>query len=178
MQVDLTSNYFELFGLPVGFDVDLQRLQSRYQELQKVLHPDNFAAASDAEKRWSMQAAATLNDAQATLKKPLARATYLLRMNDVDLDTETDTQMSPQFLMCQMELRERMEDISSKADPYSEVESVRAEISELTSETSAQFAGSFSSNDFAVARDFARQWQFLDKLARETDDIEAALDEA
>ena len=31
--LDLSKNYFELFGLPVAFMVDMQLLRERYREL-------------------------------------------------------------------------------------------------------------------------------------------------
>ena len=58
MQISLSSDYFELFDLPQQFRVDEEQLKQRYMELQRVTHPDKFAAASEAERRWSVQAAA------------------------------------------------------------------------------------------------------------------------
>jgi len=76
----LSSNFFELFELPVSYDVELNQIQKKYMELQKQVHPDRFANASDAEKRLSMQQTSWLNEAQATLKNPVSRATYLLKL--------------------------------------------------------------------------------------------------
>ena len=36
-------NYFELFGLDVQFNLDLAKLSTLYQTLQKKVHPDRFA---------------------------------------------------------------------------------------------------------------------------------------
>ena len=113
MQVDLSSNYFELFSLQEKFDIDEVQLTQRFRELQRLTHPDRFASASDAEKRWSVQAAAHINSAEQTLSKPLARAVYLLQLKGIDLDVETDTRMAPEFLMMQMELRESIESLLS-----------------------------------------------------------------
>ena len=177
MQISLSSDYFELFDLPKQFAVDEQKLKQRYMELQRVTHPDKFAAATEAERRWSVQAAAHINSAHETLAKPLARATYLLKLNDIDLDVETDTQMAPDFLMTQMELREAIEEIPSAGDPYQAVDKVRKLIrSEIVTVTDA-FDSSFTAADFAASRNNAREWQFLDKLLREVGDVEARLDD-
>ncbi len=57
----LSSNFFELFGLPVSYDVDLNKIQQQYMVLQKQVHPDKFANGSDQEKRISMQQASWIN---------------------------------------------------------------------------------------------------------------------
>ncbi|HCG9795638.1 TPA: co-chaperone HscB, partial [Vibrio parahaemolyticus] len=36
-------NHFELFGLPSQFQLDGSLLSSKFRELQKRFHPDNFA---------------------------------------------------------------------------------------------------------------------------------------
>ena len=44
---DFTQNYFQLFDLPVQFDVDSPTLGERYRQLQRELHPDRFADDED-----------------------------------------------------------------------------------------------------------------------------------
>lgn len=177
MQISLSSDYFELFNLPKQFAVDEQKLRQRYMELQRVTHPDNFAASTESERRWSVQAAAHVNSAHETLSRPLTRAGYLLKLNNIDLDVETDTQMAPDFLMTQMELRESIEEIPSANDPYQAVDKVRKLIrGEISSVTQAFDAG-FSAADYTESRNKAREWQFLDKLLREVGEVEARLDD-
>ena len=77
----LTSNFFELFDLPVSYDVDLNKIQQQYMKLQKKVHPDKFANGSDLEKRISMQQTSRINEAKATLKDPVLTAIYLLELN-------------------------------------------------------------------------------------------------
>lgn len=177
MQIDLSSDYFELFGLPRQFKIDEQQLRLRYTELQRVTHPDKFASSSEAERRWSVQAASFINSAHDTLGKPLARASYLLQLNDIDLDVETDTHMAPDFLMTQMELREAIEEIPSASDPYKAVDKTRNEIRAQLSSVQSAFDSSFSGGDLDGSRTKAREWQFLDKLLREVGEVEARLDD-
>lgn len=177
MQLDLSCNYFELFGMPVGFQLDQNELQSRWQTLQRSLHPDRFSSATDAEKRLSMQAASFVNEAHKVLRSPLSRAVYLLQLNDVDIDAETDTQMDPEFLMEQMELREALESIRSVDDPLQSIDNMREKLAAKTEKQQLEFQRSMDTGDLAAARDCARQWQFLEKLARELSDAEATLDE-
>jgi len=178
MQVDFSKNYFELFGFDVGFDVDMSQLSTRWQELQRQLHPDNFVAASEPERRFSMQAASLINEAHKVLRTPLARAAYLLELRGIDLDTETDTQMAPAFLMDQMELREGIESIPMSGDGYAKIESMRQLLDDREKDIEAAFVAAYQQSSDDGARESARQWQFIDKLKREVSAIEAELDDA
>jgi len=84
--MDSGRNHFELFGLPVAFEVDMTRLAETYRELQRALHPDRFANASDRERRLSVQQAARVNEAYQILRSPLRRARYLLELRGVEFD--------------------------------------------------------------------------------------------
>lgn len=178
MQVDFSNNYFELFELSVAFDVSQDQLDLRFRSLQKYLHPDNFASASDAERRWSMQAASFVNEAYQTLSKPIKRAGYLLSLNGIELNEETDTQMSPEFLMEQMELREALGDAADQSDPYAALDSISAQLSSGQKKSAKGFASAADAENWAEARTIVRQWQFLDKLKSEVRAQEARLDNA
>ena len=177
MSVDFSNNHFELFDLPVSFDVDESKLTERFQTLQRSLHPDRFAAAPAAEKRWSIQAASLVNGAYQSLSDPLTRASYLLELNGISVDEETDTQMDPMFLMQQMELREAIGDAEQADDPFDELDKVRKELRSGTRDSQARFSAAADSSDWTNARTVVREWQFFNKLAREVKAIEARLDD-
>jgi len=176
VQVDLSADHFALFGLEKAFELDGTALTRRYRELQQALHPDRFAASSQAERRWSVQAASRVNDAYTTLRSPLARAVYLLSLEGVDIDEETDTRMDPLFLMEQMELREALEGVLTASDPQRALEGIRDRIADTEQTIATRFASGFAGGDTVGARTEARQWQFLDKLRREADQAESRLD--
>jgi molecular chaperone HscB len=77
---DFNKNYFELFNLPVEFGIDRALLSERYRRLQQDMHPDRYATASAQQQRIAVQYSALVNEAYATLNKPLSRALYLLKM--------------------------------------------------------------------------------------------------
>lgn len=104
-------NHFEMFNLPVQFALDSADLQKRYRQLQQTLHPDRFANASERDRLLAVQRSAQLNDAYTTLREPLARAEYLLQLQGIDLAHEQTTLRDPEFLMAQMEWRERLEEL-------------------------------------------------------------------
>ena len=106
MSTDILSrNFFELFDLPVSYDVDLDQLQKQYMSLQKVVHPDKFANASDQEKRVSMQQTSWINEAQTTLKDPVGRAIYMLKLKGIDFSLDNETTMDAAFPVSYTHLR-------------------------------------------------------------------------
>ena len=114
--INFQQNHFELFGLPAKFRVDLAQLEQAYRGIQSRVHPDKFVHASDADRRASMQSATQVNEAYRTLKSPLARARYLLGLQQVDLQSESNTAMPPEFLLEQMQWREAVEDAAQRPD--------------------------------------------------------------
>lgn len=107
-------NHFEMFNLPAQFTLDNADLQQRYRQLQQTLHPDRFANASERDRLLAVQRSAQLNDAYTILREPLARAEYLLQLQGIDLAHEQTTLRDPEFLMAQMEWRERLAEIEQE----------------------------------------------------------------
>src|SRR2546423_6385199 len=104
------QSHFELFGLAPAFSLDQEVLEKAYREIQSRVHPDRFARAGDAERRASLQWTTRVNEAYRTLKDPVQRAKHILELHGVDVAFETNTAMPKDFLMQQMELRERLEE--------------------------------------------------------------------
>ncbi|MGD0482856.1 MAG: Fe-S protein assembly co-chaperone HscB [Terracidiphilus sp.] len=74
------GDYFSVFGLTPRLNIDLSALEQEFHRLSRRLHPDRFARASENEKEWSLADTALLNDAYRTLKDPLRRTEYLLKL--------------------------------------------------------------------------------------------------
>lgn len=177
MQLDLSRSFFELFGFPESYLIDEGVLTERFRDMQRQLHPDKFASRPDSERRWSMQAASVVNEAYQTLKSDLGRATYLLQINGISIDEETDTSMDPMFLMEQMELRESLEMAETAADPFSALAGIRKQLRSGIDTQQQAFASAAQAHDWGQARTVTRQWQFLDKLIREAKALEERLDD-
>ena len=92
-------NHFELFGLPVIFELDSACLATTYRELQRTLHPDKFANSSERERLLSVQKSSQVNDAYSILKSPIQRAEYMLAVCHEDIRGEQKTLQDPVFLM-------------------------------------------------------------------------------
>jgi len=160
-----------------AFAVDMVTLDERFQALQTQLHPDKFAAGTDSDRRWSMQAASHVNEAYQTLSDDLKRAIYILSLQGISIDDETDTQMSPMFLMEQMEYRESLEMAPGAKDPFAALDTVRKQLNVASKEQIDDFEAAAQKGDWAQGRTVVRQWQFLDKLKREVRSVEEQLDD-
>src|SRR5271166_4571556 len=64
-------DYFTFFGLP------------------RKLHPDLSVRAGSQEQEWSLQQSSLLNDAHRTLKDPIKRTQYLLKLEGVELEEQS-----------------------------------------------------------------------------------------
>jgi molecular chaperone HscB len=82
------GDYFQVFGLERKFQIDLSLLEQEFHRLSRKVHPDRFARAGDKEREWSLADTALLNDAYRTLKTPLSRTEYLLKLEGAEIGEE------------------------------------------------------------------------------------------
>ena len=82
------GDYFSVFGLVPQLDLDLGMLEHQFHKLSRKLHPDRFARAQENEKQWSLADTALLNDAYRTLKDPIRRTEYLLKLHGAEIGEE------------------------------------------------------------------------------------------
>src|SRR5208282_1545829 len=68
--------------------LDLGMLEHQFHKLSRKLHPDRFARATPDEKEWSLANTALLNDAYRTLRDPIQRTEYLLRLEGLKIGEE------------------------------------------------------------------------------------------
>jgi molecular chaperone HscB len=163
----LQRNYFEFFSLPVGFDLDLAALEQAYRTVQGNVHPDRFANAAPAEKRYAMQLATMANEAMQTLKEPLSRARYLCELNQIDVGAEDNTAMPPEFMMQQMKWREALEDALA-AGNAGQVKELAAGIAQERDRLQSQLSAALDTDrDYEKAADLVRRWMFIDRFDQE-----------
>lgn len=173
-----SQNYFEIFGLPVSFDVDSENLAERYRALQKAAHPDRHASGSDRDRRQAMQMAANINEAFQTLKSPLLRARYMLQLKGIDFDDQKDTSFDTEFLMEQIELREALAEVKNDPDALTRLNSLMQDIHARIGTMQGELAKALASDDLAPAKALVHKLQFLHKLLVESENLEAELADA
>jgi molecular chaperone HscB len=180
MAADLSSSYFQLFGLPRDFGIDTAQLDSRYRELQRIVHPDRYVNASDQERRLAMQQATRINEGYQTLKDPLRRGRYLLELGGFVFSDQHHTTRDPEFLIRQMELREALGAVKSAGDPLAVlaglIHGISDDFAALTGELQVQFTGGDCSDPQAAA-DTLMKMQFFRRLQEEALELEAALED-
>ena len=89
VQPAVPVDYFTFFGFPRKLELDTAALEREFYALSRRLHPDVFAQADQQEREWSLEQSSMLNDAYRTLKDPIKRTEYLLRLEGVELEEQS-----------------------------------------------------------------------------------------
>jgi len=169
--MDFTQTHFELFGLPQAYTIDRNQLDAAYRELQNAVHPDRFAAQPEAEQRVAMQWATRVNEAYQTLKHPVSRGVYLLRLQGIDALDANNTKMAPAFLMQQMEWREAIEEARTGKSVLA-LDGLSDDLRAAHRRIESQLTELIDvAKDYESAREAVRQLRFMDKLIAEVGDV-------
>jgi molecular chaperone HscB len=89
VQPPIPVDYFTFFGLPRKLNIEVTALEKDFYDLSRKLHPDLNARAGGQEQEWSLQQSSLLNDAYRTLKDPVKRTQYLLKLEGVELEEQS-----------------------------------------------------------------------------------------
>jgi len=172
--LDFQQDFFHLFKLPISFELDSEQLDQRYRALQTQVHPDKFAHLSESERRLSVQWATRVNEGYQTLRNPLSRGRYLLLLQGVDTQEESNTAMPVDFLIQQMEWREALQEAIRAKDSIA-LEGLHERTRQETRALQQQLGKQIDEvHDYHAASGIVRKLKFLEKLAEE---IASAFDE-
>ena len=81
--------YFEFFNLPRKLTLDVVALEKQFYAMSRKLHPDRFASKPVAEQEAALAQSSLLNDAYRTLKDPISRTQYLLKLEGIELEEQS-----------------------------------------------------------------------------------------
>ncbi len=169
--MNLQSNDFELFELPLVHALDRAQLDERWKALQREVHPDRHAAADAQTQRQAMQWSVRINEAYQRLKDPLRRAAYLCELHGAPIQAENNTAMPAAFLMQQMEWREALDEATTLAqleDMADEVAATRKRLlADLQQTADVQ-------RDWPALASQVRALMFVERFAR---DVSERLDQ-
>jgi molecular chaperone HscB len=122
------------------------------------LHPDLYARKSAEEQAWSLRQSSLLNDAYRTLKEPVARTTYLLKIEGVRIEDENSETRDPQAKQNRV-----------PADLLEEVFELNMQLEEMRANLK------MGEDDLALRSDLVRaQTQFQEMLASVDDELRRA----
>ncbi len=82
-------DYFAFFGFAYRLNLDTAKLEREFYSLSRHLHPDINAIHTLQEQEWSLEQSSSLNDAYRTLKDPITRTEYLLRLQGVHIEQQS-----------------------------------------------------------------------------------------
>jgi len=143
-------DYFTVFGLPRKLRIDAAALERTFYRLSRKLHPDLYAQASPNERQWSLDQTSLLNDAYRTLKDPIARTEYLLRLEGVEIEAARsddgkpkDSRVPPDLLEEVFELNMQLEEMRMNRKMGEDDPQLRADLDKAK----AQFEGQLAESD-------------------------------
>ncbi|KAL4636106.1 iron-sulfur cluster co-chaperone protein HscB, mitochondrial isoform X1 [Arapaima gigas] len=158
---DERATYFDIMGCEKSFAMDTQKLQSRYLELQRSLHPDNFSQKTQKEQEYSETQSALVNKAYRTLLKPLSRGVYMLNLVGVHLEEGTDG-VDSQFLLEIMDLNEQLAKTQSREESRAILHSVTGSVTV----NSFYFVTAFLSGDLQSAKFHLVKMKYFENIEK------------
>ena len=107
------ADYFSFLGLPRKLNLDAADLEQRFRALSRQFHPDYFYNATPTERRASLERSSYLNDTYRTLRQPMTRIEYLLKLEGLGAPgpAEASKQVPPGLLEEVFALNEELDEI-------------------------------------------------------------------
>ncbi|KAI2664974.1 Iron-sulfur cluster co-chaperone protein HscB [Labeo rohita] len=155
---DDKTNYFDILNCEQTFSLDTQKLQKRYLELQRVLHPDNFSQKSSKEQEYSEE--------QSALKNRFSLSVGTTGAVGVSLEEGTDATADPAFLLEVMEINESLAETRSQDEVSAIGRSVREKLKDLTE----QMNSSLNKGDLLTAKELLAQMKYFTNIEEKVKD--------
>jgi molecular chaperone HscB len=99
-------DYFAFLGVSRRFRQDLSVLERRFYELSREFHPDRFTTSGADAQRASLEKMSLLNQAYRTLKDPIERRNYLLKLEGVEGKSQAPAELAEEWFEVQDALME------------------------------------------------------------------------
>jgi molecular chaperone HscB len=156
------GDYFSVFGLVPRLDLDLGMLEHEFHKLSRKLHPDRFGRASANEKEWSLAGTALLNDAYRTLRDPIRRTQYLLKLHGAEIGEENSGKDRRDPSRAPADLLEEVFDLNMQLEEMRAAHKIGEEDPELKASLT-QAKKKFDDLLDDVDRDLREQWKVWDE---------------
>ncbi len=137
------ADYFSVFDLQRRLALDTKALERAFYKRSREVHPDRFAQAPPEKQQWSLEQTSLLNDAYRSLKDPIARTEYLLKLEGITLaedaaaaDQQGKKNVPPELLAEVFELNMQLEEMRMGEDDPG----LRADLEQARMRFEGQFA--------------------------------------
>ncbi|KAF7993419.1 hypothetical protein HCN44_010005 [Aphidius gifuensis] len=160
-------DYFEILGVKKNYDIESKELHKKYTQLQNILHPDRFGRRTEKEQEYSANLSSLISKAFATLKHPLDRGIYLLKLNNLTI-SDTTKDLKPEFLM---EIMEKSEEVEAASNDKDKIIKLIQEITAVLDELSKDISNAFNNDDLEKAKSLLVKMNYyatLDKVLKKT----------
>jgi len=165
------EDYFALFEIPRKLWIEMDAFEQKFLQLSWKLHPDNFMNATEEERELSLKRSSELNDAHRTLRDPVARVEYLLRVEGARREGEHKQQAPPELLEEVFELNESLDELreakasgSDLAGLKTKLESAEKSFTEKLGELDAQLKTAAREWDASLEGDAATRKKIMARL--------------
>ncbi|MFM1756156.1 MAG: hypothetical protein RL621_1104, partial [Bacteroidota bacterium] len=118
-------DYFALFGLSIGFQVDTNKLRAAFMDIQRASHPDKFAQSNAYEQEEALERSALANKGFSLLSNKDQILPYVLELKGI-IQSEEKYALSPAFLMEMMELNEGWMEADNEATKQRILDQIKA----------------------------------------------------
>jgi molecular chaperone HscB len=176
-------DYFTFFGLPYKLNLESATLEREFYDLSRHLHPDINAIKSDREQEWALEQSSHLNDAYRTLKDPITRTEYLLRLQGVQLEEQSKAAteeahrtgklkkqvVPPDLLEEVFELNMQLEEMRMNKKMGEQDRTLERQLEDAKKHLQARYEG--------LMQELGAAWNEWDTLVDRTEQGETVLDE-
>lgn len=169
MNPSRSEDHFVLLGVPQQFEIDAEQLEREYLSRAAAVHPDRVATGTSAQRREAMERSSAVNEAYRTLRDPVQRAEYLVKLGGIDLDSSDAVGGAPKmeqaFLIDMIERRERVE----QAREQGSLDALRANVEDELDDVLDEAVASLRTGDLRGAAEKLVVRRYLQRLVDEID---------
>ena len=164
---NIKMNYFELFGLPIGFQVDTKQLRAAFMDIQRASHPDKFTQSNEFEQAEALEKSAIANKAFTLLQNSAAILPYVLEIKGF-IEMDEKYALNPDFLMEMMELNEAWmdaDDDAAKKEVLTKVKNIENEIfSPIKTYLETSSVDTISQEGMLQIKEYYYKKKYLDRI--------------
>lgn len=164
-----SGSHFAVLGLQARHDLRREDVEAAYLTQAQTWHPDRVGPDDVGAKRRAMEASATINAAYRTLRDPVSRLEYLVKLGGIDLNSSDPEHGAPSpdqaFLIDMIERREQL----SAASTAAAVSAFRAEVDDHEADALDAATAALAAGNVADAAQWLVQRRYWQRLLDEID---------